>query len=83
MEEILATKNATIVDVRERSEFLDFNIGGLNVPAHLVNEHLEQLQKFDVLIIVCSNGSRSHILTRVFQKKLPKKIILHLEEGIF
>ena len=83
MAEILDNQNAAMVDVREVIEFNDFNIGGINVPAHLLNENLETLRKFDVLIIACSNGTISHIMQRVFKKKLPEKTILHLTGGIY
>ena len=79
----LEDSTAMIVDVRDEWEFRDFNIGGINVPAHLLNENLDQLKKYQTLIIVCSNGTRSHIMSRVIQKKLPEQTILHLEEGIF
>ncbi|WP_341226922.1 rhodanese-like domain-containing protein [uncultured Arcticibacterium sp.] len=83
LQEVLDNQNAVIVDVRERSEFNDFNIGGISVPAHLLNEHLKDLTEFDTLIVACSNGARSYILARVIQKKLPEKNILHLGEGVF
>ena len=81
--EVLESQNATLVDVREVIEFNDFNIGGINVPAHLLNENMEKLRQFDVLIIACSNGTISHIMQRVFKKKLPEKTVLHLTGGIY
>ena len=50
MAEILDNQNAAMVDVREVIEFNDFNIGGINVPAHLLNENLETLRKGSVEI---------------------------------
>lgn len=72
-----------IVDIREHLEFEDFNIGGINVPAHLLNENLDRLETYQHLIVVCSNGTRSHILSRVMAKKLPMIQIYHLSEGIY
>ena len=83
MKAIIDCVNVCLVDVREPIEYQEFNIGGINIPSHLVNEHLENLKSFDFLIIACSNGTISHILTRVFQKKLQHKVILHLKEGIY
>lgn len=83
LSDIIDNQKTAIVDVREKSEFDDFNIGGINIPAHLLNEHLEELEAFDTLIIACSNGARSYILARVIQKKLPEKNVLHLTEGVF
>lgn len=83
MEELIKLKSTEIVDIREKWEFLDFNIGGMNVPAHEINEYKATMEKFDQLIVVCSNGTRSSIVARVLAKKLPKTKIYHLEEGIF
>jgi rhodanese-related sulfurtransferase len=83
LQEIINCKNVCLVDVREEIEFHNFNIGGINIPSHLINEQLYLLESYDVLIIGCSNGTISHILTRVFRKKLPKKNILHLDKGIY
>ncbi|MFT4733352.1 MAG: rhodanese-related sulfurtransferase [Algoriphagus sp.] len=81
--EVLESQHAILVDIREVIEFNDFNIGGINIPSHLLNENLEKLMEFDVLIIACSNGTISHIMQRVFMKKLPTKTILHLTGGIY
>lgn len=83
LQNILKEQNSVIVDVREKSEFDDFNIGGISVPAHLLNEHLEELKEFDTLIVACSNGARSYVLAKIIQKKLPEKNVLHLTEGVF
>ena len=41
--EVIDNQNSIIVDVREKSEFDDFNIGGINIPAHLLNETLKRI----------------------------------------
>jgi rhodanese-related sulfurtransferase len=81
--EILKQESTSIVDIRDPWEFSDFNIGGMNVPAHGLNEHKEQIQSYKNIIVVCSNGTRSSIVARVLGKKLPNTTIYHLEEGIF
>ncbi len=82
-QDLIEKGSAVIVDVREKWEFDDFNIGGINIPAHLLNDHLNELKQYSQLIVACSNGTRSSIMARVIQKKLPKKEIYHLEEGVF
>jgi rhodanese-related sulfurtransferase len=74
--------NYTVVDIREIEEFTSHNIGGLNIPAHLLNENLALLQSSKKIVVVCSNGTRSHIMARVMQKKIPSAQIYHLTEGI-
>ena len=78
-----AVNSCSIIDVREKEEFADFNIGGLNIPAHEVTGKIDFLEMFDNLIIVCSNGMRSSIMARVLLKKLKNPQIIHLTEGIF
>ncbi len=75
-------KDREIVDVREREEFVGFNIGGRNIPAHEINYFLPELEKEDKLAVICSNGLRSSIVARVLQKKLPTIPVFHLTHGI-
>jgi rhodanese-related sulfurtransferase len=80
---ILKSKAFTlVVDVREHDEFQSFNVGGFNMPAHLLKENLQDLEKYKTLIIICSNGLRSQIMARVIQKKIPSAKVFHLTEGI-
>ncbi len=71
-----------IVDVREKDEFVDFNIGGRNIPAHEINHFLPELEKEEKLVVICSNGLRSSIVARVLQKKLPTIPLFHLTHGL-
>ncbi len=82
LEKLKNKANTLLIDVREREEYTTHNIGGYNMPAHLLNENLKELQNYKNLIIVCSNGMRSHIMARVIQKKIPSANIFHLTEGI-
>ncbi len=72
-----------VLDVREKTEFHDFNIGGTNIPAHEIMDNLEKMALYKKIIVVCSNGLRSRIMAGLLTKKLPDCEILHLEEGIF
>ena len=83
LESILSEPNAVLLDVREITEFEDFNIGGINIPPHEITERLEELQNYKTIVVACSNGTRSYIIARLLAKKLPNSKILHLEEGIF
>lgn len=75
-------KDSEIVDVREKDEFIDFNIGGRNIPAHEISHFLPDLEKEEKLVVICSNGLRSSIVARVLQKKLPTIPVFHLTHGI-
>lgn len=80
--DLLSQQNCIILDVREKEEFLDYNSGGLNVPAHLLNNYYEQLKNYDSVIVVCSNGMRSSIISRVLNLKLKSTTVYHLSEGL-
>ncbi len=83
LKKLLSEPKTILLDVREISEFADFNIGGINIPPHEVLERLEELQSYATIIVACSNGTRSSIVARLLTKKLPNVSILHLEEGVF
>lgn len=75
-------KDSERVDVREKIEFAEYNVGGRNIPAHELNYFLNELEKEEKLVVYCSNGLRSSIVARVLAKKLPTIPIFHLSSGI-
>nr|WP_299422944.1 rhodanese-like domain-containing protein [uncultured Emticicia sp.] len=83
LESILSDPKSILLDVRETTEFEDFNIGGINIPPHEVLERFEELKNYQTIVVVCSNGTRSSIVARLLKKKMPDKTILHLVEGVF
>ena len=83
LKSILSNPKSILLDVREISEFADFNIGGINIPPHEVTERLDELKNYQTIVVACSNGTRSSIVARLLTKKLPEKTIMHLEEGVF
>lgn len=83
LESILSEPESVLLDVREITEFADFNIGGINIPPHEITERLEEIKNYKTIVVACSNGTRSSIVARLLTKKLPERNILHLEEGIF
>lgn len=83
LSDIEKLKDILIVDIREREEFLEKNIGGINIPAHEITTRIGELETKENLVIVCSNGLRSSIMARVIHKKIPNANVFHLSEGIF
>jgi rhodanese-related sulfurtransferase len=81
--DVLALPNTLLLDIRETGEFLDFNIGGINIPPHEITTRILELMDFQNIIVACSNGTRSSMVARLLLKKLPDTTIYHLEEGIF
>ena len=82
-EDIKGKENFLVLDIREKEEFLDYNLGGLNVPSHELKSVYDFLEKQENIIVVCSNGLRSSIIARVLSSKLKNPEIFHLSEGIF
>ncbi len=83
LSEIEKISNPCVIDIREKEEFLEQNIGGINIPAHEITSRILELSEQENLIIVCSNGLRSSIMARVIHKKIPTANVYHLTEGIF
>lgn len=83
LSDIQNISNHSIIDIREKEEFLEQNIGGINIPAHEITTRIGEISMKESLIIVCSNGVRSSIMARVIRKKIPNANIYHLSEGIF
>jgi adenylyltransferase/sulfurtransferase len=83
LSDIEILKDILIVDIREREEFLEKNIGGINIPAHEITARIGEIETKENLVIVCSNGLRSSIMARVIHKKIPAANVYHLSEGIF
>lgn len=83
LKDIEKLKDILIIDIREREEFLEQNIGGINIPAHEITTRIGEIEREGNLLIVCSNGLRSSIMARVIHKKIPNANVYHLSEGIF
>jgi adenylyltransferase/sulfurtransferase len=81
--ELAELQNKILVDIREKEEFLDKNIGGINIPAHEITNRIREFSRHENIVVVCSNGLRSSIMARVIQKKIPNANIYYLSEGIF
>jgi rhodanese-related sulfurtransferase len=82
LKDIENLKNYLLVDIREREEFSEHNIGGVNIPAHEITTRIGEINGFKNIVVVCSNGLRSSILARVIQKKIPDSTIYYLSQGI-
>jgi rhodanese-related sulfurtransferase len=80
--EDLKNPKTLLLDVRERLDFQNYNLGGLNIPPHEVGDNLDVLRNYETIIVACAMGAISEIVARYLQKKLPDKNIFHLEEGI-
>lgn len=56
---LLKQSNVVLLDVREPWEYALSNIGGLNIPLAQLPEHLQELQSYGQIILICQSGVRS------------------------
>ena len=64
------TENILVIDVRRKSEYESQHvIGAINIPLHLINEHLAEIPKDKPFVIHCAGGYRSIIAGSVLKQR--------------
>lgn len=58
-DEITASENCLVLDVRTCEEFNNYNRGGVNIPLIVLSERAKELSKDNYYILVCEKGIRS------------------------
>ncbi|MEM7107235.1 MAG: rhodanese-like domain-containing protein [Bacteroidota bacterium] len=83
--EDLRVKNKALVmiDVRERWEYEEENIGAINIPLCTIPSQLAELEKYrnSQIVCHCKTGKRSHQAVK-FLKKNGFKSVVSLEGGL-
>lgn len=74
--------NITLVDVRKLMEREHFNIGGLHIPLHQLQQSLDKLKEIDTIVLYCQVGQRSLIAAKIILEKFPQKNVKSLTGGI-
>jgi glyoxylase-like metal-dependent hydrolase (beta-lactamase superfamily II)/rhodanese-related sulfurtransferase len=70
LEEKYNNENILIVDVRKKSEYdTQHVIGAINIPLHLINDHLAELPKDKPFVIHCAGGYRSVIAASILKQR--------------
>ena len=71
LKEIVSQKDKTIVDVRERFEFMLGHVkGAINIPLTMVPSHLEDFTKMNrPIVLYCRSGVRSGQATDFLKSK--------------
>jgi rhodanese-related sulfurtransferase len=65
-----STENILVIDVRRKSEYdAQHVIGAINIPLHLINEHLAEIPKDKPFVIHCAGGYRSIIAGSVLKQR--------------
>ena len=80
---LLAEKtDIELVDVREESEHIEFNIGGILAPLSELFEHLDQIPKDKPVVVYCKRGIRSQIAIQRLEQRGAYTNLLNLQGGI-
>lgn len=58
-----------LIDVREPDEYEAYNIGGINIPLHKLNNHLTTLSENQNIVFCCSIGKRSKIAVQLLKNQ--------------
>lgn len=69
-EEKYSTENILVIDVRRKSEYdTQHVIGAINIPLHVINEHLPEIPKEKPFVIHCAGGYRSIIAGSILKQR--------------
>lgn len=71
-----------IIDVREPSEYSEYNINGINIPLKSIPNHIGKIRKDIPVIIHCQRGSRSRKAIELLQKDFGFNNLLNLTGGM-
>ncbi|MBI3501767.1 MAG: HesA/MoeB/ThiF family protein [Bacteroidetes bacterium] len=71
-----------IIDVREPSEYSEFNINGENISLHSLSNRISEIKKDIPVIIHCQRGNRSKHAIELLQKEFGFTNLLNLTGGI-
>lgn len=70
LETLMSNESPLIIDVRKQSEFSSEHIeGAVNIPLHLINNHLEEFPKDKPFILHCAGGYRSMIAASILKQR--------------
>jgi len=71
-----------LIDVREKYEYEDFNLGGVNIPMGEVLSRSSEFENYTYLFLCCATGKRSFAIGYHLVNKLKGKVIYSLTGGI-
>lgn len=72
-----------LIDVRERVEHQNFNIGGELIPLSKIVKQKDKILISKPVVVYCKRGIRSQIAIQRLQTKLPTADFYNLQNGIF
>jgi rhodanese-related sulfurtransferase len=72
-----------LIDVREKFEHNDFNIGGTLIPMNTVFEQIEKIPKDKTVVLYCAKGIRSAMVIQRLEEKYGYNNLVNLTGGMY
>lgn len=82
LKNLIIKDEVTLLDVRKAVERSNFNIGGIHIPLHKLQQELAALKDHNPIVVYCEVGQRSLIATKIIQEKYPNKSVQSLTGGL-
>jgi len=80
--DILKKKNTVILDIREKFEYDAYHIKSIHIPMANVSEHLEELKKYNQVIVTCQSGRRAEALVNYLETDYGFTNLILMEGGL-
>lgn len=71
-----------LIDLREKYEFDEFNLGGINIPMDDALKNIRKLHPLKPIVFYCNEGIKSQALIIVLKRKITNQQLYSLEGGI-
>lgn len=82
LREWLKEETIQMIDVRGQDEFIESNIGGINIPLSGLEQQLDKIDQTQKIVIICQSGLRSEMGYEIITKAFPYAKVYHLKGGL-
>lgn len=80
---LFSNPNINLIDVREKHEFLQYNLGGINVPFSDFENQKTKISTQEPIYLICKSGNKSKIIADKLAIKFPKLEIYSIVGNVF
>jgi adenylyltransferase/sulfurtransferase len=80
--EVLKDAGVLLVDVRSVEEHASYNVGGVNIPIDVIEEHKIQLEDKEHVVFYCASGKRSMRAAKWLKEQIPGIQVMTLAGGV-
>lgn len=79
---LLNNHNVVLLDIREKFEYDSVHLEGLHIPMAEVTNHLEELRKYEKIVVMCQSGKRAEALVNFLETEFGMTNLIQMEGGI-